>query len=405
MSEKKDGLTRRDFIKTVGLGGLAATGMDSAMAISASAQSVEKTASMPRRKLGKTGVELSILTLGGMFDTVNNQLLIRQAFNWGVNCFDTAEAYGNGLSEEGFGRFFAKNPEARKEIFLITKLKASTPDRLSEGLDKCLKRLNTDYVDLFFIHGIGDLKEIDLPMRDWAARMKSSGKMKFFGFSCHSNMEDCLLASSKTDWVDVAMLAFNFRLMHTPKMKDAVNACSDAGIGLIAMKTQGGGPVKAESEAEAALIGKLMERGFNDKQAKLKAVWEDPKIASICSQMPNLYILSANVAAAKDLTRLSGSELRHLENFACQTRASYCAGCGNICAEALGGVIPVNDVLRCLMYYREYGERDLARELFAAFPGEVRDRICETDYTIAERTCPQGLNIAKLMKDASRLLG
>ncbi len=405
MSEKKDGLTRRDFLKTVGLGGLAASGMDSARAITAGAQSADRTAPMPRRKLGRTGIEMSILTLGGMFDTVNNQLLIRQAVNWGVNCFDTAEAYGNGLSEEGFGRFFAKNPDARKEIIVITKLKASTPEHLSEGIDKCLKRLNTDYVDLFFIHGVGDLKEIDSPMRDWAARTKASGKIKFFGYSCHSNMEECLLASAKADWVDVAMFAYNFRLMHTPKMKDAVNACGDAGVGLMAMKTQGGGPVKAESEAEAALIGKLMERGFNDKQAKLKAVWENQKIASICSQMPNLYILSANVAAAKDLTRLSGSELRHLENFAGQTRTSYCAGCGNICAEAVGGIIPVNDVLRCLMYYREYGEKDLARELFASFPGEVRDRLCNTDYTTAERVCPQGLKITSLMKDASRLLG
>lgn len=405
MAEKKDGLTRRDFMKTVGLGGLAAAGIDSAGAITASAQAAEKTASVPKRKLGKTGAEISILSLGGMIDTVNNQLLIRQAFGWGVNCFDTAEAYGNGLSEEGFGRFFARNPDARKDIFLTTKLKASTPDNLSAGIDKSLKRLNTDYVDLFCIHGVGDLKEIDPSIRDWASRMKKSGKIKFFGLSTHTNMEDCLLASSKADWMDAVMFAYNFRLMHTQKMKDAVDACAAAGVGLIAMKTQGGGPVKGGSEAEAALIGKLMERGFNDKQAKLKAVWENPKIASICSQMPNLYILSANVAASRDLTRLSSSDLQLLENFAGQTRESYCAGCANICVVAVCGLVPVNDVLRCLMYYRDYGERELAREIFGGFPGEVRERICETDYSIAELNCPQGIRIAKLMREASTLLG
>ena len=77
---------------------------------------------MPKRKLGKTGVEVSILNLGGMFDTINNQLLLKQALKWGVTMWDTAESYGNGLSEEGMGRFFARNPEARKEIFLVTKL-------------------------------------------------------------------------------------------------------------------------------------------------------------------------------------------------------------------------------------------------------------------------------------------
>ena len=104
---------------------------------------------MPKRKLGKTGVEVSILGLGGMFDTINNQLLLKQAMKWGVTYWDTAEGYGNGLSEEGFGRFFSRNPEARKEIFLVTKLHAKGGN-LTERLDKCLQRLQTNYVDLFF---------------------------------------------------------------------------------------------------------------------------------------------------------------------------------------------------------------------------------------------------------------
>jgi len=81
MAEKKDGLTRRDFMKTVGLGGLAATG-----SIRPGSHSLrpgaEKATSIPRRKLGKTGAEISILALGGMFDTLNNQLMLRQAYNW-----------------------------------------------------------------------------------------------------------------------------------------------------------------------------------------------------------------------------------------------------------------------------------------------------------------------------------
>ena len=109
-TKKQQGVTRRGFIRTVGLGGVAATALGIPGGVGAQAPAAGQAASMPRRKLGKTGVEVSILSLGGMFDTVNNQLLLRQALNWGVTYWDTAEAYGNGLSEEGFGRFFSRYP-------------------------------------------------------------------------------------------------------------------------------------------------------------------------------------------------------------------------------------------------------------------------------------------------------
>ena len=57
-----------------------------------------------------------------------------------------------------------------------------------------------------------------------------------------------------------------------------------------------------------------------------------------------------------------------LEKFAAETRENYCAGCGRICHEAVAGAVPVSEIMRCLMYYRDYGERDLAREVFATLP-------------------------------------
>jgi predicted aldo/keto reductase-like oxidoreductase len=405
MAETKEqkGLTRRDFMKIVGVGGIAATSLDMAGAIAASKEGEGRAPSVPRRKLGKTGVEVSILSLGGMFDTINNQLLLRQAFNWGVTHWDTAEGYGNGLSEEGFGRFFSRYPEARKDIFLVTKSRG-TPEKLSESLDRSLKKMRTDYVDMFFLHGVSDFNDIGEPMRKWASQAKTAGKIRFFGFSTHANMEDCLLSAAKSNWIDGIMFAYNFRLMHTQKMKGAVAACVDAGIGLVAMKTQGGGPVKAESEAELRMVGKFLERGFTDKQAKLKAVWENPEIASICSQMPNLTILAANVAAARDLKALAGSDSGLLRRFALETRSSYCAGCGRICQAAVGGAVPVSDVMRCLMYYRDYGDRGLARELYAALAKEADAQLTEVDYSKAERACPQGLAIGELMRQASQVL-
>jgi predicted aldo/keto reductase-like oxidoreductase len=405
---KDTDFTRRDFVKTVGLAGLAVAGagVTGAFAAPEPPAAAAPAGTMPKRKLGKTGVEVSILTLGGMFDTINNQLLLKQAMKWGVTYWDTAESYGNGLSEEGMGRFFARNPEARKEIFLVTKLQTKGGN-LTERLDKCLKRLQTDHVDLFFIHNLADIEEMTPAIKTWAAEMKKAGKFKFVGFGTHTNMEDCLLGAAKLGWIDAVMLAYNFRTMNTPKMQEAVNACAKSGVGLVAMKSQAGKPGKEKvaSETKLEMAERFLQRGLTDKQAKLMVVWETPQIASICSLMPNLTILSANVAAALDRTKLARNEFDSLRRYALETRGDYCAGCGKICQEAVGGAIPINEVMRCLMYHQYYGEPELARLTFAGLPEEVRQRLTAVDYSQAEQACPRGLAIATLMRQAKEMLG
>jgi predicted aldo/keto reductase-like oxidoreductase len=404
---KGTGFTRRDFVKTVGLAGLVAAGAGVSGAIAAPEKSAgaDKASAMPKRKLGKTGVEVSILNLGGMFDIINSQLLLKQAMKWGVTFWDTAERYGYGLSERGLGRFFSRNPGARKKIFLTTKL-VPQEGNLTKRLNQCLNRLQTDYVDLFYIHSIKGIEDMTPAFKDWAAEMKKAGKIKFFGFSTHTNMADCLLGAARLDWIDAVMMTYNFRIINDPKMQEAVAACVKSGIGLVAMKTQGGGPgmPKTESKAELKIAERFLERGFTDKQAKLKVVWENPHIASICSQMPNLTILSANVAAAQDRTKLGQEDFKYLRQYALETKADYCAGCGNICQEAVGGAVPVNEVMRCLMYHQDYGEPEIARQTFAALPEEIRQRLVEVDYSQAEKVCPQGLAIAQLMRQAREVL-
>jgi hypothetical protein len=402
MSDQNSGVSRRHFLMTAGAAGLAAAVAPGAALAATDAPSATAPA-IPRRKLGKTGVEVPILALGGMFDTINNQLLLKQAHAWGVTYWDTAEAYGNGLSEEGYGRYFSRNPAARKDIFLVTKIVHKADADSTARLEAALKRLQTDSVDLFFIHAISSVDEM-APYKEWAAQMKKAGKMKFFGFSTHTNMEDCMLGAAKMDWIDAVMVAYNFRIMHTPKMREALTACSQAGVGVVAMKTQGGGPVKTDSEEELKLAGRFLERGFTDKQAKLKAVWEEPLIASLCSQMPNLTILAANVASARDKTALAREDMDLFARLAQETRGGYCAGCADICRDAVGGSVAVNEVMRCLMYHREYGEPELAREVFASLPDETRRNLAEVDYSAAEKACPQGLAIADLMRQAGALL-
>ena len=407
MSNQKD-LSRRDFMKltgAVGAGSLFSGGRSLAQTTEGGSDAAKEGSTVPTRPFGKTGVQVSTLSLGGMFDIPSNQLLLKQALKWGVTHWDTADCYEGGKSELGIGQFFSKYPETRKQVFLVTKSDDRDSAGMTKLLNRSLERLKTDYVDLYFIHGMSKMSEIGPETKAWAEKAKSDGKIKFFGFSTHSNMEDLMIGASKLGWIDAIMMTYNFRIMHQDKMKAAVDACAKAGIALTAMKTQGGGSVKMESEAELEMAGKFLKAGFNDKQAKLKAVWQNERIANICSQMPNITILMDNIAAALNRTKLSAHDYRLLDRYASETCSSYCAGCAHLCESAVGGDIPVRDVMRCLMYFHTYEERDRARALFAELPESVRDRLDSIDFGAAERTCPQKIRIGQMMREAATILG
>lgn len=199
------------------------------------------------------------------------------------------------------------------------------------------------------------------------------------------------------------MFTYNYRLMHETRMKAAVEACHRAGIGLTAMKTQGGGPVKSNSESEINMAGRFIEKGFSDHQAKLMAVWENERIASICSQMPNLTILATNASAAVEQTRLSKSDHVLLAQYARETSGDYCAGCERLCSEALPERVPVGDVMRCIMYYHSYQDYELARTTFGSLPARTRQLLTQLDFSEAERACPRKLPIGKLMHETEML--
>ena len=397
MSKTKNRLSRRNFLKTTGVAGLGSiiASMDSL------AHAAERASVVPTRPFGKTGAKVSILSLGGMFNIASNQLLMKQAMEWGVTYWDTADCYQRG-SEKGIGKFLSRQPELRKKIFLVSKSDARDPNGMTRLLNRSLDRLKTDYIDLYFVHGIYRIDELDSQTKAWAEKAKAAGKIRFFGFSTHSNMEECLLEAAKLGWIDGIMMTYNFRLMHTDDMRRAVDACVKAGIGLTAMKTMGGGQVRTDSETELKLAGRFLQKGFTDAQAKLKAVWKNPQISSICSQMPNMTLLMSNVAAALDKTELSSRDRELLQRYAKETRSAYCSGCTAICESCVEGKAPIGDVMRYLMYCNSYDDYELAMTGFKQIPQKIRTRLARLDYSMAERKCPQGLPIARLMQEAAK---
>jgi uncharacterized protein len=407
MNERQ--VSRRDFMKTVGVVGVGSL-MGRARVWAQVAPQPAPTAkpghaTVPMRTFGKTGVKVSCLTLGGIFDIASNQLQLKQALDWGVTYWDTASGYTGGKSETGIGMYFEKNPQARKSVFLVTKATgAHSVDNMTSSLEQSLERMKTDYVDAYFMHGINSGDVLTPEVKAWAEKAKGDKKIRFFGFSTHSNMEQCLTEAAKLGWIDAIMLAYNYRVMNTDAMKAAVDAATKAGIGLTAMKTQGKRQQGEPTEAQAKLLEHFVGRGFTQEQACLKAVWEDQRITTICSQMANLTILSANVAAALDKTSLTAADKAALEQHARATCSSYCAGCTILCEAALAGRAPVGDVMRSLMYYHGYGDRDLARSVFAGLPEATRQRLGAMDYSVAEQACPHRLPIGALMKEATELL-
>jgi predicted aldo/keto reductase-like oxidoreductase len=186
-------------------------------------------------------------------------------------------------------------------------------------------------------------------------------------------------------------------------MQSAVSACSRAGIGLTAMKTQADSvwfDVGRESETALQLTEKFMQSGYTPAQAKLKAVWEDTRIASICSQMPSMTILSANKAAAVGRKSLSRREKNLLERYARETDRFYCAGCTRVCENAVGEKIAIGVVMRCLMYARSYHDLERAKAEFYKLPEEMRAGLNRANFTEAERQCPNRLPISSLMQEA-----
>jgi uncharacterized protein len=410
MPGKKGKLSRRDFIKTAGAVGIGSTLMPLSSLTPAYGSSPEKEPEdvvVPKRPYGKTDVNVSILSLGGVLK-ISDQLVFRQAFKMGVTYWDTADSYSWGKNEDAIGKYFTKFPNDRDKVFLVTKAATSNPQKLTEKLNASLQRMNTSYVDMYLIHYVSDAKnELTGDVKAWAEKAKAKGKIRFFGFSAHKNMENSMLAAAKLGWIDGIMMSYNYRLMVKDQMKRAVDACVKAGIGLTAMKTQAAflanfyATIGSKTDEAMKMTENLMNKGYTAEQAKLKAVWDNSNIASVCSAMPNMTILQANVAAARNKTNLSRDDKRRLELYARQTAPGYCAGCANICETAIDNKVPISNIMRSLMYDRSYGDSKKARELFKEIPLEVQKRIANLEYRNAEQKCPQRIKISRLMRKAA----
>ncbi|MCK6455993.1 MAG: aldo/keto reductase [Phycisphaerae bacterium] len=377
------------------LGGLASLWLG----LPKSASATEKSVRMPTRTLGRTGLRVSILEVGGTYRFTPR--FVRRALDLRCNFFDTAASYANGWSERTLGEAIRKL-DARKDVVIVTKGHPKHPGGLEAAIDESLGRLGFDYVDVYYLHNLDEVAVLSDP--DWrkaADAMKRKGKIRFFGFSCHNpHVVPLLTDAARAGFIDVIMLKYNFRTYGDAELNKALDAAHRANIGLIAMKTQG----SAVSFSER--VNPFQEQGYSKHQAVLKAVWKDERLAAAISAMPSISVLEQNAAAASE--KLSAAEESLLREYADRTAADYChggcGGCQRECEISTGGRLAIADTLRYLMYHDSYGRRADARAKYAALPLHRKQWIA-MELEQAERACPRALPLRQLLRRAATVLG
>ena len=406
--DDKYNLDRRDFLKSIG-----AAGIGAALTISGCKKEKApddarldesgvpgKYPQVPKRVLGKTGIEVSCLSHGIMYNLLERQIVLTTAQKWGINFIDTARSYAGGNSELGIGKFIKNNPGIRKDLVIMTKeSRSQSIADVEEALQLSLKRMNTSYIDIYCgAQALSDPAMLNNDLKKWAESAKKRKLIKSFGFSTHKNMAKCLMAASKLDWIDVIFTTYNFRLMQDREMQEAIEACHKAGQGLIAMKVQG---MKVQTDGDEEIMDKFLKNDYTDGQAKIKAVLTDKRFSSVCVTMGSTALITTNAAAVVDSNELSRKEMKLLNKYACKTKSLYCTGCGDICETAVPEVPFISDIMRHMMYCNSYGEISLARKYFSEIPADIRKRLPGIDFSKAEAVCPQGMPIGNLIREAA----
>jgi aryl-alcohol dehydrogenase-like predicted oxidoreductase len=390
---------RRAFLGTGAVAAASAGLLGQAGTAQAQAQGKDKPAAglIPKRALGKTGVDVSMLNLG-TWKSVGLDRILRLSWARGLRYVDTAASYG---SEPAIGRWMKDDPKVRKDLFLVTKAHPHTPKDLIAQLDDRLEKLQTDYVDLIFIHAMGDgdiNKEIDWPksqeFKETAEAIRKSGKAKFVGFSCHHPRQaEILQNAAKGGFVDAIMVRNSTWANHEAPFDKALDACHKAGIGLISMK-QIAGNVKIDDIA--AQLPELKEKDLTPYQGLLHAIWSDERFASVCVSMRNTDQVRENTDAAQRFKPMTKAEIDRLRDACIAAGPTFCAACDGSCSKAGKTDAELGTLTRLLTYHDHHGYREEARRQFAALRPEARDWT-GADLEAAREACPNKLDFAALL--------
>jgi hypothetical protein len=402
----EDGMQRRTFLK----GGAATFGLG---AIGVAEPGWSAPTGEPKIQhygtLGKTGLKISDISFGSSQST--DPALVTHAFDRGINFFDSAESYEDGLSEEAIGKALAGH---RDEVFLTSKVKClphTAAEDLMSALEGSLRRLKTDHIDIYFNHAVNDVER--LKNEQWykfADRAKTQGKIRFTGMSGHAGrLIPCLDYAIDHDLVDVILCAYNFgqdpafyqrfisRLDFVAVQFGLPPVLAKAhakGIGVIAMKVLRG-----------ARLNDMRPFEFKHStfaQAAFRWTLSSPDVDALIVSMTEKTQIDEFIAAS-GAPAPTGADLGLLEEYLITNNGGYCNhGCES-CHGACPSGVAVNEVLRTRMYAVDYGNLEYARSEYGNLDTNASACLsCSGTPCLGQ--CPSGLQVSDLTQSAHRLL-
>jgi len=326
----------------------------------------------------------------------DNPNLIRAALDGGIVMLDTAHGYQRGRNEVVIGEVIKGRP--RDSFVIATKVPAPGRDRSTgaipadaqagpffEMFDTSLQRLGLEYVDILYQHNVlARDQALSKPVLEALQKIKEEGRARFIGVTTHGNEPEVIRAVIEAKVHDVILTAYNFRQDHREEVRKAIAEAVQAGIGIVAMKTQAG-----------AYWDKEKQSPINMKAA-LKWVLNDANVTTAVPGMTAFDQLEEDLAVMTGLT-LTEQELKDLKfdihgGLYCQ----HCRQCLPGCSEAL----PVPDLMRSYMYAYGYRNPGLARELLEEL--QVPSDPCR-DCGVCTVKCAKGFDVAGRVKDIVRL--
>ena len=394
---------RRDFLR-LGLG--SALGSLAGTTLHAAAEpQIRRYA-----RLGKTELKISDISFGSA--STSDPALVRHAFERSINYFDSAESYRGGNAEEAIGEALQGK---RDKVFLTSKTKAGASDTrkdMMQALEQSLKRLRTDYVDIYFNHAVNDVARMQ--NQEWwefTALAKKQGKIRFRGMSGHGgNLVECLDYAIDKKLVDVILVAYNFgsdpkfmdKLRHTfhwaalqPGLPRVLAKAKQKDIGIVAMKVLMGAKLNDMRPYENG--------GATFSQAAFRWTLSSQYADALIVSMTGKTQIDEYVSASGEY-KLRKGDVDLLERYAQLQLGNYCQPTCNACESSCPEKVEIAEVLRTRMYAVDYRDPLLAKSEYAAL--EKNAAAClSCAHQSCLNQCPNGVPIATLTRDTALRLG
>lgn len=428
----QNGMNRRRFLKSSTLG-LAGAGVLSAARIGAAEEKKEQEgdAGIVKiknvRTLGRTGFKVSDISSGGPM----NEGILNALLDAGVNYIDTAESYGNGMSETITGKVVKERD--RKSLFITSKMivkKDDTKESLLGRTRKALERLQTGYIDCMMMHGPAKAADIAFePFHSAMKQLKSEGKIRYVGISNHGTqwrdtsepMEKVCLAAAADGRFDLMLFVYNF--VQKEVGEKIIAACKEKNIGVTMMKTNPVGgylDFKAQKE-QLEKEGKKIPGYFNrllprfklkaDKaegyikahklnspeeirNASLKFVLQNPGVHTVCCSFKNFEDVEKYLKLSG--SPLSAKESEKLAAFTEGVSQFYCRHACGICEPNCPHNVPVNTIMRYNHYFEAQGREKHAMQKYAAMTTAKPD-VCVSCKGHCNDACPYGVPVQGLL--------